>query len=51
MRTYLDETRGDLKRAIGNYHSHTPLLNQTYQAKVLRSAAVLFRPWPPVAAR
>ena len=49
MRTYLDETRGDLMRAIGNYHSHTPLRNQTYQAKVLRSAAILFRPWEPAA--
>ena len=49
MRTYLDETRGDLMRAIGNYHSHTPLRNQTYQAKVLRSAASLFRPWEPAA--
>ena len=44
MRTYLDETRGNLMRAVGNYHSHTPLLNQTYQAKVLRSATILFRP-------
>ncbi len=51
MRTYLDETRGDLMQAIGNYHSHTPLLNQIYQAKVLRSAATLFRPWAPAAAR
>ena len=44
MRTYLDETRGDLMRAIGNYHSHTRLLNEGYQAQVLRSATVLFRP-------
>lgn len=51
MRTYLDETRGDLMRAVGNYHSHTPLLNQTYQARVLRSATVLFRPWTPPASR
>ena len=51
MRTYLDETRGDLMRAIGNYHSHTPLLNHTYQAKVLRSAAILFKPWPLLAGR
>lgn len=43
LRTYLDETRGDLMLAVGNYHSHTPLLNQSYQAKVLRSATVLFR--------
>ena len=43
LRTYLDETRGDLMRAIGNYHSHTPWLNQSYQSLVMRSATVLFR--------
>ncbi len=42
LRTYLDETGGDLMRAVGDYHSHTPPLNQAYQAKVLRSAAGLF---------
>ena len=42
LRTYLDETRGDLMRAVGNYHSHTPLLNQTYQAKVRDAAAAMF---------
>ena len=46
LRTYLTETRGDLMRAIGNYHSHTPVLNQGYQAKVRRSAAALFAPRP-----
>ncbi len=51
MRTYLDETRGDLMQAVGNYHSHTPLLNQTYQAKVLRSATILFRPGLPPTSR
>ena len=51
MRTYLNETRGDLMRAIGDYHSHTPLLNHTYQAKVLRSATILFRPWAPATRR
>ncbi len=44
LRTYLDETRGNLLRAIGDYHSHTPVLNLRYQARVLRSAAALFRP-------
>ncbi len=44
MRIYLDETGGDLMRAVGNYHSHTPALNQSYQARVLRSASVLFQP-------
>ena len=42
LRTYLDETRGDLMRAVGDYHSHTPLLNQTYQAKVRDAAAAMF---------
>ena len=43
MRTYLDETRGDLMRAVGNYHSHTPVHNQAYQAKVMQSAVHLFQ--------
>lgn len=47
LRTYLDETRGNLLRAIGNYHSHTPLLNLRYQTRVLRSAAALFQPYAP----
>jgi hypothetical protein len=47
LRTYLDETRGNLLRAIGDYHSHTPVLNLRYQARVLRSAAALFRPDAP----
>ncbi len=42
MRAYLSETRGDLMRAIGDYHSHTPPLNQAYQAQVYRRAAALF---------
>jgi transglycosylase-like protein with SLT domain len=42
MRTYLNETRGDLLLAVGNYHSHTPVLNQDYQAKVLDAARVMF---------
>lgn len=47
LRTYLNETRGDLMRAIGNYHSHTPFRNLDYQDKVMRSAARLFqRPAP-----
>lgn len=44
LRTYLDETKGELMRAIGNYHSHTPPLNQAYQFKVMQSAAGLFGP-------
>lgn len=42
LRIYLDETGGELMRAIGNYHSHTPPLNQAYQARVMQSAAILF---------
>ncbi len=42
LRTYLDETRGDLMLAIGNYHSHTVTRNLDYQAKVMRSAAFMF---------
>jgi hypothetical protein len=43
LRFYLTETRGDLLRAIGNYHSHTPVLNLAYQAQVLQSANAMFR--------
>ncbi len=50
LRTYLDETRGDLMLAIGNYHSHTPLLNQGYQTKVRQSAAAMFAARPAVVA-
>jgi hypothetical protein len=42
MRTYLNETRGDLMLAVGYYHSHTPALNMDYQTKVLASAYRLF---------
>ena len=42
LRTYLDETRGDLMRAVGDYHSHTLPLNLAYQALVMRSATGLF---------
>lgn len=42
MRTYLVETHFDLMRAVGDYHSHTPVLNATYQMQVLHAAARLF---------
>jgi hypothetical protein len=42
LRAALDETGGDLLRAVGNYHSHTATLNQLYQAKVLSAATALF---------
>ena len=42
LRTYLDETRGDLLRAVGDYHSHTLQLNLAYRLQVLRAANELF---------
>ena len=42
MRTVLNETKGDLMQAVGNYHSHTPILNLGYQDRVLASARKLF---------
>jgi hypothetical protein len=42
MRTYLDETGGNLMRAIGDYHSHTAPLAEAYQSEVLRAASLLF---------
>ena len=42
LRAYLRETRGDLMQAIGAYHSHTPLLNRTYQIAVESAATRLF---------
>ena len=44
MRLYLDEAHGDLMRAVGYYHSHTPVLGQDYQAKVIAAARKLFEP-------
>ncbi len=43
MRTYLNETGGDLMVAVGNYHSHTALLNRQYQIQVLRAASLMFQ--------
>ena len=42
MRIYLNEERGALLRAVGDYHSHTPERNLSYQAKVLSAAQRLF---------
>ena len=42
MRTFLSETKGDLMQAVGNYHSHTPLLNLDYRFKVLNAARAMF---------
>lgn len=46
LRTFLNETHGDLLRAIGNYHSHTPTLNHLYQQKVLAQAKRLYTKRP-----
>lgn len=51
MRIYLNEERGDLLRAVGDYHSHTPARNADYQTKVLRAAEQLFIAAPQQAAR
>jgi hypothetical protein len=42
LRTYLDQEHGNLMRAVGDYHSHTPELNLSYQALVLGAATRLF---------
>jgi hypothetical protein len=42
MRVYLRESHGNLMRAIGYYHSHTPGLGGAYQDKVLDAAQALF---------
>jgi hypothetical protein len=44
LRLYLNEAKGDLMTAIGDYHSHTVPLNRQYQSQVLRSATLLFGP-------
>lgn len=42
MRTYMSETGGMLMLAVGNYHSHTPPRNHSYQQRVLAAATRLF---------
>jgi hypothetical protein len=42
LRVYLDETKGNLMLAVGDYHSHTPQLNSAYQQRVVNSAMSLF---------
>jgi hypothetical protein len=39
---YRRARHGDLMLAIGDYHSHTPPLNQAYQHQVTTRAASLF---------
>jgi hypothetical protein len=48
MATYLAEENGDLMRAVSDYHSHTPALNQEYQEQVMAAARAMFvRASPP----
>ena len=42
LRSYLDETRGDLMQAVGDYHSHTLMLNLAYRAHVVAVARAMF---------
>lgn len=43
MRTYLDQADGNLMQAVGNYHSHTPVHHNSYRARVMDAAKVLFQ--------
>lgn len=48
MATYLIEENGDLLRAVGDYHSHSPGLNQEYRILVVMAARGLpVRRGPP----
>jgi len=51
MRIYLDETRGDVVRAVGYYHSHTPERASLYQIRVIRASFALFGRPKPVTAK
>lgn len=51
MRTYLEETHGNLLLAVGDYHSHTIELNLAYRRQVLASARMLFMRPPAGVAR
>jgi hypothetical protein len=42
LRAYLNEAHGNLMLAIGYYHSHTELLNLTYQRQVVHAAQIMF---------
>ena len=42
VRVYLNRSNGDVLAAVGNYHSHTPIFHQAYQAKVIGAAVALF---------
>lgn len=38
LKLYLAETNGNLMQAIGNYHSHTPELNNHYQFQIIQAS-------------
>ena len=42
LRTHLNASGGDLMRAVGNYHSHTPVHHQSYRIKVVSAVGRLF---------
>jgi soluble lytic murein transglycosylase-like protein len=42
LRGYLNETHDDLMEAVGDYHSHTRLLNLAYRTQVVAVAAAMF---------
>ena len=42
LRTYLNEAKGEMMRAIGYYHSHTRPLGEAYQSQVVNAARALF---------
>ncbi len=51
MRAALLARHGDLMTAIGDYHSHTPTLNTSYQSLVRAAATRLFVPSQAAPAR
>lgn len=42
LRGQLDAADGDLMRAVGNYHSRTPVRHEAYRARVTGAATRLF---------
>jgi hypothetical protein len=42
MRIYLNEAHGNLRLTVGQYNSHTLVLAQVYQLRVLHAATRLF---------
>lgn len=47
LRGHLDAADGDLMRAVGNYHSRTPMRHEAYRARVMGAASRLFATRPP----